>query len=326
MSASSETRSQTETADREITATRVFDAPRELVFEVWTDPKHIAQWWGPNGFTNTIHSMDVRPGGVWDFIMHGPDGTDYKNRIIYREVVRPERLVYDHVSGPLFRATVVFEEEGADKTRLTLQMLFETAAVRNKTVEDFGAVKGLNQTLGHLAEHLSKMIAERAGRTGDEFIITREFDAPRDLVFRAWTEPERLAQWWGPKGFNMISTKVDLRPGGIFLYGMRGPNGMEVWGKFVYREIVPPERMVFIVSFSDENGGLTRHPLAPTWPLEMINTVTLTEHGGKTTITLRSGAYAATEEERATFKAGHGSMQQGFTGTFDQLDDYLARA
>jgi uncharacterized protein YndB with AHSA1/START domain len=321
MSASSLRTSEFDITDRAIIATRIFDAPRELVFEAWTDPQHIAQWWGPNGFTNTIHSMDVRPGGEWDFIMHGPDGTDYKNRIIYREVVRPERLVYDHVSGPLFHATVTFEEQG-EKTKLTVEMLFESADLRNKVAEEFGAVEGLNQTLGRLATHLPKVVDEHA----DDFVISREFDAPRDLVFKAWTEPERLAQWWGPKGFTMVSTKVDLRPGGTFLYGMRGPDGLEVWGKFVYREITPPKRMVFVNSFSDEEGGVTRHPLAPSWPLAMLNTLTLTERDGKTTVTLRVAAYAATDEERATFKAGRKSMEGGFGGTFDQLDAYLSGA
>jgi uncharacterized protein YndB with AHSA1/START domain len=311
-------RSSSDTTDREIATTRVFDAPRDLVFDAWTDPQHVAQWWGPNGFTTTTHSMDVRPGGEWIFIMHGPDGTDYKNHIVYREVVRPERLVYDHVSGPLFRSTVIFEAEG-DKTRLSMRMVFETAELRNRVAEEFGAVEGLNQTLNHLEEHVTKLAAE-------EFVITRELDAPRDLVFKAWTEPERLAQWWGPQGFTIKVAKVDLRPGGMFLYGMVAPDGSEIWGKFIYREIVPPARMVFVVSFSDENGGMTRHPWAPTWPLEMLNTVTLTEHGEKTTLTLRSSAYNATEEERATFKAGHASMQGGFTGTFNQLVGYLAKA
>src|SRR5882672_2745830 len=126
MTASSLRSSQLDTTDREITATRIFDAPRELVFEAWTDPKHIAQWWGPNGFTNTIHSMDVRPGGEWDFIMHGPDGTNYKNKNVYLEVVRPERLVYDHATWPVHRVTVTFDDLG-EKTRLTMQMLFESA-------------------------------------------------------------------------------------------------------------------------------------------------------------------------------------------------------
>jgi uncharacterized protein YndB with AHSA1/START domain len=321
MSASTLKSNEIDTTDREITATRIFDAPRDLVFEAWTDPQHIAQWWGPNGFTNTIHSMDVQPGGEWDFIMHGPDGTNYKNRNVYREVVRPERLVYEHVTWPVHRVTVTFDDLG-NKTRLTMQMLFESAELRDDVAKKVGAVEGLNQTLGKLVTYLPKVVDEHAG----DFVISREFDAPRELVFKAYTEADRLAQWWGPKGFTMESCKVDLRPGGTFLYGMRGPDGSEMWGKFVYREIAPPERMVFIVSFSDENGGVTRHPMAPTWPREMLNTLTLTERNGKTTVTLRVAAYAATEEERATFKAGHTSMQGGFGGTFDKLDAYLAGA
>jgi uncharacterized protein YndB with AHSA1/START domain len=308
------------TADREIASTRVFDAPRDLVFEAWTSPEHVAQWWGPNGFTTTTQSMDVRPGGEWIFVMHGPDGTDYKNHIVYREVVRPERLVYDHITGPLFRATVIFDAEG-EKTRISMRMVFETAELRNRVAEEFGAVEGLEQTLNHLGEHVAKIAAEHA----DDFVISREFDAPRDLVFKAWTEPKRLAQWWGPKGFKLKVANVDLRPGGMFLYGMTAPDGNEMWGKFIYREITPPERMVFIVSFSDENGGTTRHPMSPTWPLQMLNVVTLTDHGEKTTLTLRSSAYEATQEERDTFRAGRSSMQGGFTGTFDQLTAYLAK-
>jgi uncharacterized protein YndB with AHSA1/START domain len=311
-------RNSSAASDREIASTRVFDAPRDLVFDAWTSPEHVAQWWGPNGFTTTTQSMDVRPGGAWIFIMHGPDGTDYKNHIVYREVVRPERLVYDHVSGPLFQATVVFEAEG-DKTRIRMKMLFETAELRKRVAEQYGAEQGLEQTLDHLGQHVAKL-------AGEEFVISREFDAPRDLVFAAWTEPERLAQWWGPKGFKLNVAKVDLRPGGVFHYGMTAPDGSTMWGKFTYREIAPPERLVFVVSFSDENGGMTRHPMAPTWPQEMLNVVTFSEHGEKTTITLRSSAYNATEEERATFKAGHASMKGGFTGTFDQLAAYLATA
>ncbi|MEO6907545.1 MAG: SRPBCC domain-containing protein, partial [Abditibacteriaceae bacterium] len=102
-----------------ITYQRILNAPRELVFEVWTQPQHVAKWWGPNGFTNTILKMDVRSGGVWEAIMHGPDGTDYKGTTIYDEVTPPERLVYTHTSGPWFKATITFEEYG-DQTRLTM--------------------------------------------------------------------------------------------------------------------------------------------------------------------------------------------------------------
>jgi uncharacterized protein YndB with AHSA1/START domain len=140
------------TARREIIATRLLDAPPELVFQMWTDPRHVANWWGPKGFTNTIHEMDVRPGGVWRFIMHGPDGVDYPNEIVYIEVIKPHRLVYDH-SAPRFRVTATFEDDGG-KTRLTVRMLFESAALRDKVDEKFRAVEGLNQTLERLEEHL----------------------------------------------------------------------------------------------------------------------------------------------------------------------------
>ncbi len=149
--------------EREIVATRVFDAPREIVFELWTDPKHIARWWGPNGFTTSVHEMDVRPDGVWRFVMHGPDGRDYQNKIVYVEIVKPDRIVYDHASGPQFHVSVTFAEQG-DKTRLTVRMLFASAAEREKVIKEFGAIEGLNQTLGRLAEQLAKMAAEnRAG-------------------------------------------------------------------------------------------------------------------------------------------------------------------
>jgi uncharacterized protein YndB with AHSA1/START domain len=134
-----------------------------------------------------------------------------------------------------------------------------------------------------------------------------------------------MTQWWGPKGFKMRVAKLDFRPGGVFHYGMQSPDGHEMWGKLVYREIVAPERLVFIVSFSDDKGGVTRHPMGPTWPLEVLNTLTLTEQDGKTTLTLRGSPVNATEEERKTFEAGFESMQQGFKGTLDQLENYLAR-
>lgn len=148
-------------SDREIVVTRLLDAPRELVFKVWTDPQHVAQWWGPNGFTNTIREMDVRPGGIWRFVMHGPDGVDYDNKIVFLEVVKPERLVYDHGDDVeddpnCFRVTVTFAEQGG-KTLLTMRSLFKSAAARDYVVKEFGAIDGANQTLGRLEQHLAKM-------------------------------------------------------------------------------------------------------------------------------------------------------------------------
>jgi uncharacterized protein YndB with AHSA1/START domain len=152
-----------DTSDREMVITRVVDAPRELVFKAFTDPKHVVHWWGPNGFTNTIYEMDVRVGGLWRFMMHGPDGTDYPNWIRYTEILKPERLAYDHGSDEAnavaeFRTVVTFDDMGGGKTKVTLRAIFDT--VKGYTdAKEFGAVEGGNQTLGRLAEYLKTMAA-----------------------------------------------------------------------------------------------------------------------------------------------------------------------
>lgn len=148
-------------ADRELIFSRIINAPRELVFKVWTDPKHVAHWWGPKGFTNTIYEMDVRPGGIWRFVMHGPNGIDYQNKIVFNEIVKPELLTYTHGSGEendpgQFQVTVTFEKQG-NKTKLTMRSVFQSAAERDKVVKEYGAIEGANQTLDRLQEYLAKM-------------------------------------------------------------------------------------------------------------------------------------------------------------------------
>jgi uncharacterized protein YndB with AHSA1/START domain len=159
----------------------------------------------------------------------------------------------------------------------------------------------------------------------DAFIITRTLDAPRELVWKAFTQAEHLAQWFGPKGFTMPSCKLDLKPGGLFHYAMRSPDGFEMWGKWIFREIVAPERLVVIVAFSDKDAGVTRHPMAPDWPLETLSTTTFTENKGKTTIRIEWAPHHASESERKAFREGHAGMKQGWGGTFEQLVAYLAK-
>jgi uncharacterized protein YndB with AHSA1/START domain len=141
--------------------TRVLNAPRELVFKMWTDPEHVPRWWGPRGFTTTTYTMDVTPGGVWRFCMHGPDGRDFQNKITSLEVVKPERLVYRHGGDkdcePVnFEVTVTFEDQG-DKTRLTMRMILPSANARDYVVKTYGAIEGGKQTLDRLEEHLARM-------------------------------------------------------------------------------------------------------------------------------------------------------------------------
>jgi uncharacterized protein YndB with AHSA1/START domain len=158
------------------------------------------------------------------------------------------------------------------------------------------------------------------------FVISRTFDVPRERVWKAWTDRDQLMQWFGPKGWKMTAAKLDLRPGGIFHYCLQTPDGKEMWGRFVYREIVALERIVLVNSFSDEAGGITRHPMSPTWPREILSTFTLSDQNGKTTVTIEWIPLNPTDEERKTFDSSHEAMKQGWSGTFDQLADYLARA
>jgi len=144
---------------REIVISRVLNAPRELVFQAWTDPEQVDKWWGPDGFITTTHEMDVRPGGKWHYTMHSPDGVDFVNWIEYEEIAPPERLVY-HLGGDLdavpmkFHVTVTFTDHSG-KTEVVMRSLFETVEDRNKVVEQYGAIEGGEQHLARLAEHLS---------------------------------------------------------------------------------------------------------------------------------------------------------------------------
>jgi uncharacterized protein YndB with AHSA1/START domain len=165
MDASTARASATDTADRELVFDRVFNAPRDLVFTVWTEPQHVTHWWGPDGFTLTTHEMDVRAGGVWRFVMHGPDGVDYRNRIVFIEVDPPKRLIYKH-SGeegdePVsFQVTVTFDEQNG-QTHLNMHMLFPSKAERDHVLEKYGADEGANQTLSRLAAYLATMAQSR---------------------------------------------------------------------------------------------------------------------------------------------------------------------
>ena len=145
---------------RSIIGIREFDAPRELVFSVWTDAKHLAQWWGPNGFTTTTSRFEFRPGGVWRFVMHGPDGRDFQNRVTFEEIVPPERIVYRHGGGddvePVqFRQTVIFEDLGGRRTRIIWRGDFPSAAERDRVIKEYGADKGLVQTMARLADYVA---------------------------------------------------------------------------------------------------------------------------------------------------------------------------
>jgi uncharacterized protein YndB with AHSA1/START domain len=146
---------ESNTKDRELLITRTLNAPVELVWEVFIRPEHIANWWGPDGFTNTIYTMDVRPGGVWDLVMHGPDGTNYKNKSVYKEIVVNKKIVFDHFN-PDFTATIKFEEQG-EQTHISWHMLFNTAEEFIQVVKTFKADEGLKQNIVKLNAYLENL-------------------------------------------------------------------------------------------------------------------------------------------------------------------------
>lgn len=161
--------------------------------------------------------------------------------------------------------------------------------------------------------------------TAQEFTVTRTFNAPRDVVWKAWTQREALEEWWGPKGCAIEVEQFDASPGGTFHYSMGMPDGAKWWGIFHYEELVRPERIVFINSFSNEAGDIARAPFSDNWPKEIRNAVTFHEEGGRTRIELRSQPVNVSAEEQAMFEGMFSSMQKGFGGTFDQLEAYLAK-
>ena len=237
------------TADREMVVTRTIKAPRELVFQAFTDPQHVGHWWGPNGFTLTTFSMDVKPGGSWRYVMHGPDGRDYQNKITYLEIVKPERLVYLHGDGSdneveqvSFQTTLTFvEQEG--KTTVTMRALFPTAQERDRVVKEYGALEGGKQHLARLEGHLEKQpVSEVSDR---EIFTTRVMKASQALIFRAFADQQRLKNWWGPNGFTNTIEQFDFLPGGTWKLIMHGPDGTDYHNESRFDEIVEPARIVF---------------------------------------------------------------------------------
>jgi uncharacterized protein YndB with AHSA1/START domain len=252
-------------AEREIVIERVFDAPRELVWAAWTDPKQVVKWWGPKGFTTTIEEMDVRPGGVWEHVMRGPDGTEYPNKSVFSEVVRPERIVFSHGGGKKgdkgvhFESTWTFETVDTSKTRVTIRMVFASAAEREMVAREYGAVEGGKQTLGRLAEHLEAMGKPAVGdAVGRKVVVKRVFEATAEQVFDAWLDPTAAARWLfaTPKG-QMVRVEIDARVGGCFtIVEKRGDTPVEHVG--TYREMERPRRLVFDFSVPKYSTVVTR--------------------------------------------------------------------
>jgi uncharacterized glyoxalase superfamily protein PhnB/uncharacterized protein YndB with AHSA1/START domain len=160
-------------------------------------------------------------------------------------------------------------------------------------------------------------------RTVEPFTITRTFDAPRPTVIKAWTDVDELKKWWGPKGGEVLTATMDLRPGGLFHYSMRS-TGSDIWGKGIIKEVALPDRLVWLNCFSDPDGGTTRHPMVPDWPLELLTTVTFEAVGDKTKVTVVWDPAGASEAGLKAFDSMRDSMQGGWGGSLEVLAEVLA--
>jgi uncharacterized protein YndB with AHSA1/START domain len=270
----------------EISITRVIDAPREQVFRAWTEPESLVRWWGPQGFTTATQSIDVRPGGVWQFTMRGPDGADYPNYMTFEEILRPERITYFHgddAGRPRdMHTTVTFDDLGG-RTRLTMVVRFASAAQYQEAL-GYGAPQSGHSTIDKLAE----FVAVAGGKPA--LVITRLFNAPLERVWRAWTDPEQIKRWWGPEHFTAPVIQTDFREGGKYLYAMRDPEGNDYWSTGEFLEIAPLERIVYTDSFADAEGNIVpaaAFGMGDDYPDVTTATVTFEDVGdGRTRLTL----------------------------------------
>ncbi len=309
----------------ELKITRFYEAPVAAVWAAWTDPKQVAQWWGPRGFSLTTHAHDLKTGGHWHYTMHGPDGANYVNKTKYHEVITHKRMVYDHGGNderkPLFRVTVNFAAVNGG-TLMDMTMACPTPEEAEQT-KKFVKKAGGEATWDRLAEYLMK------GSSGkDIFVINRSFDVPIETMYEMWTNPAHVAQWLPPTGFSMKYLKADICEGGSASYSMFAENGgMTMHGRASYLKLVKPHTIVYTQQFVDEKGNISRHPMAPTWPETMLTTVTLTEEGAnKTRVSVKWEVYGhASDAEVQTFANARAGMTGGWTGSFDKLDAYLVK-
>lgn len=301
-----------------ISLTRVYDAPLQAVWDAWTIPEEVAQWWGPRGFSLTTHSRDLRTGGHWHYTMHGPDGTDYENTTQYLEVVPRQRMVYDHGGHkdrpPLFRVTALFTERDG-RTQLDMSMAFATPEIASD-MRGFIKKAGGEATWDRLAEYLGKT---HAG--AEQFFISRTFDSPIDRIYEMWTDPVHLAQWLPPAGATMQFLRTEPRIGGTSFYAMTTANGMVMHGRVTYLALEKPGRLVYTQQFCDDKEQVIRPPFFSNWPQAMLTTVELvSEDANRTRVTVRWEPRDATSADIAEFIKQRSGMTLGWTGSFDKLD------
>ncbi|MFC6763857.1 SRPBCC family protein [Natrinema soli] len=335
----------TETSETSLTIRRTFDAPRERVWKAWTDPDELAQWWGPAGWTLSANDLDFREGGTWHFCMQGPDGEESWGKVIYEEIVEPERIVAtdffadeegDRVEDtPELSMTVEFEErDGATEVTLTHEGFPTDEMIEGAEIGWTGSLDELESHLERVDDRMESQTMQRqltderereehATMTKTETdetefdpseydtTITRAFDAPREAVWEAWTDPEQVAAWWGPTDFTVPRCELDVRPGGALRIDMEGPDGTVYPSEGVFEAVEAPERLVLVDAAGEDDDG--------NYQFEVRQTVTFEEHDGETTITLQAEVLEATADAAEHLDG----MDEGWSQSFDKLEGYL---
>lgn len=296
----------------EFIITREYAAPRDLVWRACTEPQHLAQWWGPTGFSAPVCEWEARPGGKIFVLMRGPDGAEYPMGGEVRDVVAPEMMVsmsgaLDAAGNYLFQflhTLTLLERDGKTKLMMHSRVIHATPGA-GRYIGGFET--GMTLTLERLGDHL---VEQRAAAR--EIVISRELDAPRELVWEALTDPEQVIHWWGPRGFTTAITEMDVRPGGVWKHVMRGPDGTNYPNESVFQEVVAPERLVFAQGGKREGGPAIS--FVSTWTLDLLAS-------GKTKVTIRM--VFPSPDARDLVVREFGAIEGG-KQTLERLGEHLA--
>ena len=307
---------------KDLVIERIFDAPREQVWRAWTDPELFMRWWGPSTFTSPTCRMDVRPGGRYVWSMRDPDGNDYYSAGTFLEVIPPERLVYTDSfadkDGNIIPPST-YGMSDAFPTELTVTVTLEDLGKQTKMRTTFSGMPegpekemtaaGFNESLDKLTNAVTKQVRLAIDREKLQITIVRDFDAPQALVWRALTEPALLAQWWGQPGSPMSVDKHELRLGGEWRFVERDAAGNEYGFRGIFRAIEPPGRIVQTFEYEPMAGHV------------ILETLTLTEHDGCTTLTAIE-QFDTIEDLEGMYQSG---MEDGTEKSYNQLAALLQK-
>ena len=293
-------------SDTEIAMTRDFDAPRALVWEMFTKPEHLKQWWGCGFQENTKIEIDLRVGGKYRYEGKTPDGNIVPFCGEYKEIDAPNRIVFTEIfdvdmarEHPSLVTTTFTEKDG--KTTMHLVAKYDSKATR-----DIVLGTGMEHGAAASYDEIERMLGAL-----EHVTITREFAAPRSLVWQAWTDSAQFAKWFGPRGMEVPRAELDVRVGGTLRYEMRAPNGHTMANVGTFTEVVPQQRLAYTERYEDKGQVM----------FENLNTITFAERDGKTVLTLDVRLLRAAEGMPKKLDRA----AQGWTQALDKLAELLAR-